>query len=204
MSTPEEVLSFWFGTPALGADEQRQKLRRWYQGGAEMDAEIAARFTEDTEKALAGELDHWAKDPRGRVALILLLDQFPRGLFRDTPRAYAGDERARRLALEAFDRGLDRGLSIDERNFLIMPLLHAEDLALQERAISLMDRLVADAPAELQPVYAMGLEQTRKYRDIIARFGRFPHRNQILGRPSSPDELELIKDWASKGPPTAR
>jgi len=201
MSTPQEVLSFWFGEPAQGADELMMKMRRWYQGGEEMDRAIGDRFGADTEAALLGERDRWAKELHGRVALILLLDQFPRSLWRDQPKAYAGDPQAQRLACQAFDEGLEKKVSIEERNFLIMPLVHAEDLALQERAVSLMDRLVADAPAPLQPVFAMGIEQTRKYRDLIARYGRFPHRNPVLGRSSTPEELELLKTWREFVPP---
>jgi uncharacterized protein (DUF924 family) len=203
MGRPEDVLAFWFGAPATTAAELGQKMKRWYQGGPEMDRQIGELFLDDTERALLGERDAWAKDLHGRVALVILLDQFPRSLWRDQPKAYAGDTEAQRLACEAFDKHLDAQLTIDERMFLIMPLMHAENLALQERAISLMDRLVGDAPAELRPVYSMGIEQSRKYRDIIARYGRFPHRNAILGRESTPDELEFLKTWAQKMAPTA-
>jgi uncharacterized protein (DUF924 family) len=204
MTTAEDVLSFWFDTPATDADRLRVKMQRWFRGGPVMDQEIAARFTEVTERGLAGELDGWAADVRGRLALIILFDQFARNLWRDTPKAYAGDDKAQRLATEALDAGLDRTLSIEERNFLIMPLAHAENLAHQDRAAALMEGLVADAPADLAPVFSMGIEQTRKFRDIIARFGRFPHRNALFGRTSTPEELELLATWAAKGPPAAR
>jgi uncharacterized protein (DUF924 family) len=200
----DDVLAYWLGVPATNADELKLQMRRWYQGGEEMDRAIAADFTHDTEQALAGALDGWAADPHGRVALILLLDQFARSLYRDTPKAYAGDPAAQRLCVEALDRGLEANLAIAERNFLIMPLLHAEELALQERGISEMDRFVAAAPPALQPIYAMGIEQSRKYRDVIARFGRFPHRNAVLGRTSTPEELDFLRDWSAKQPPTTR
>ena len=197
----EEILAFWFGPqPARTREELMAKLRRWYQGGPELDAEIRARFSALVEQALAGGLDSWATTPRGRIALILLLDQFTRNLFRDSPRTYAGDAKAQRLTLEALD---SLALySFEERQFLIMPLLHAEDLSLQETGLHEMQAHVAAAPPELQPVLSMGLEQSRKYRDIIARFGRFPHRNAVLGRASTPDEIEFLKDWAQKQPPS--
>ena len=203
MGRPEDVLAFWFGAPATTAAELGQKMKRWYQGGPEVDRQIGELFLDDTERALLGEHDAWARDVHGRVALVILLDQFPRSLWRDQPKAYAGDSEAQRFATESFDKHLDAQLTIDERNFMIMPLLHAENLALQERAIGLMDRLVADAPAELRPVYSMGIEQSRKYRDIIARYGRFPHRNAILGRESTPDEVEFLRTWKEKMAPKA-
>jgi len=202
MCTPSDVLAFWFGAPASTADELKQKFRRWYQGGPEVDREIAALFLDDTERALAGERDKWAADVHGRVALVILLDQFPRSLWRDQARAFAGDAQAQRWAADAFDRELDKQLTLDERMFLTMPFLHAEDLVKQERGITLMDRLVADAPVELRGVYAAGIEQSRKYRDIIARFGRFPHRNAAIGRTSTPEELEFLKTWPQAMPPT--
>ncbi len=201
MSRSDDVLAFWFGAPGSAADEQLAKVRRWYAGGEAMDRAIRDEFEHDVEQALLGALAGWAADPHGRVALVLLLDQFTRTLYRDTPRAFAGDPAAQALAVEAFDQGIDRELALDERNFLVMPFLHAEDLGLQERAIGLMDRIVADAPLELRTVYSMGIEQSRKYRDVIARFGRFPHRNAVLGRESTPEELEFLKDWAAKQPP---
>jgi uncharacterized protein (DUF924 family) len=201
MGRPEDVLAFWFGAPATTAAELGQKMKRWYQGGPEVDRQIGELFLDDTERALLGEYDAWAKDVHGRVALVILLDQFPRSLWRDQRKGYAGDSEAERFAVEAFDKHLDAQVTLDERMFLIMPLMHAENLAMQERAIGLMDRLVADAPSELRPVYSMGIEQSRKYRDIIARFGRFPHRNEVLGRESTPDEVEFLRTWKEKMAP---
>jgi uncharacterized protein (DUF924 family) len=192
MSRKDDILGFWFGAAATTADEMRAKMMRWYRGGETVDAAIRDQFAIDVEHALAGQLDTWAADPHGRVALVLLLDQFTRNLFRDTAKAFAGDPQARRLAIEAFDHGVDASLSLDERMFLVMPLIHAEDLALQERAIGLMDRVVADAPVDLRSTYAMGMESSRQHRDTIARFGRFPARNAALGRESTPDEIAFL------------
>lgn len=201
MSSPEAVLQFWFETPAADAATLGRKIKRWYMGGPELDAQIVERFGEAVEQALAGKLEHWAADVRGRLALIIVLDQFTRSMFRDDPRTYAGDALAQCLAEDAFDQGLEEELSSEERNFLIMPLLHAENLEHQERAVQEMERLRSGVPDEMRPVWAMGVEQAHKYRDIIRRFGRFPHRNAILGRESTAEEVELLRDWQDKGPP---
>src|SRR5262249_53417065 len=145
----------------------------------------------------------WAVDSGGLIALVVVLDQFPRSLFRGTPRAFAGDPSAQRLSETAIARGLDRVFGLEQRNFLIMPFLHAEDARSQARAVALMDALVADAPAPHKPIFAMGQEQSRKYQNVIARFGRFPHRNEVLGRVSTPDEIEFLKDWKRLQPPSA-
>ena len=197
----DEVLEFWFEKPATTTEEYGRKIRRWYMGGAALDEQIRERFTSLVESALAGALNDWPQTPRGRVGLILLLDQFTRSIYRDDPRSYAGDERAQALAVEAFDRGIDRELSIEERLFLTMPFLHSEDLALQERGVVAMEAIVADAAEFQKPMLAMGTEQSRKYRDLIAQFGRFPHRNVLLGRTSTPEEEAFLLDWEQRRAP---
>ena len=198
----DEVLDFWFGTPATTAEEYGKKVKRWYMGGPALDAQIRERFAPLVERALAGELDAWAETIRGRLALVLLLDQFPRSVYRNDPKSYAGDARAQTLALEALDRGLTEDLGIAERNFFVMPLMHAESLVLQERTVIEMEALAASAPDWQKPGLAMGVEQARKYRDIIARFGRFPHRNAVLGRTSTPEEEQFLVDWQAKMAPS--
>jgi uncharacterized protein (DUF924 family) len=201
MKERDEVLEFWFGAPLQDHAGVGDSMRRWFMGGEAMDQAIRARFGTLVEGALRGELDDWARDIRGRLALILLLDQFARGLYRETPQAYAGDARAQRLSHEALDGSLDSALRPEERLFLIMPLLHAEELAAQDRLAVEMERLLASSPPELRPLFHAGVEQSKKYRGIIARFGRFPHRNAVLGRSSTPEEIELLRDWKEKAPP---
>ncbi|HEX5058816.1 MAG TPA: DUF924 family protein [Kofleriaceae bacterium] len=198
----DDVLAFWFGEPATTTEEYGRKIRRWYMGGPALDAEIRDRFGALVERALAGELADWTQTTRGRLALILLLDQFTRAMYRNDPKTYAGDARAQALAVEAFDRGIDRELSVEERQFLIMPLTHAENLALQERSAATMAALNADAANFQKGPLSMGLEQTRKYRDLIARFGRFPHRNKVLGRTNTPEEDAFLVDWEAKMRPS--
>ncbi len=196
----DEVLAFWFGPEAKTPTELRAKLQRWYQGGAALDDHIRKKFGALVEQALSGGLDAWAATPRGRIALIILLDQFTRSIFRDSARAFEGDRKAQQLALEALDSVAL--YTTEERQFLLMPLLHAEDLALQETCVHEMEAHVADAPEALRPLYEMGLEQARKYRYVIEKFGRFPHRNAVLGRRSTPEEEEFLKTWAQRAAPS--
>ena len=200
-TTPESVLRFWFGKPATTPEELGPQLRRWFMGGSEMDAEVRLRFADDVHAAMVGRRDEWLSHPKGWLALILLLDQFTRNVLRDSPRMYDGDARAQALAVDALDSGRTHALPIGERHFALMPLIHAESLASQERGVVELVSLVEAAPPQLRPLYSMGIEQSRKYRDIIARFGRFPHRNAILGRASTAEELDFLKDWEEKRAP---
>jgi uncharacterized protein (DUF924 family) len=199
----DDVLSFWFGEPAQDAAALGTKHTRWFSGGPEFDREIRERFASTVERALAGDLDDWARTTRGRLALILVLDQFTRNIFRESPRAFAGDARAQKLAVEALDARLDRELGFDERIFLKIPLAHAEDLALQERSVVETDKLTGEVADWQRPIFARGTEQARKYREIIARFGRFPHRNSALGRKSTPEEEAFLVDWKEHRAPSA-
>jgi uncharacterized protein (DUF924 family) len=192
MTEREQVLEFWFGAPLQDPEAVVTNMKRWFMGGEEMDRAIRDSFGPLVERALTGELDDWARDIRGRVALILLLDQFPRALYRETPQAYAGDAQAQRLAHEALDGSLDSALRYEERLVLVMPLLHSEDLASLERVLVEMERLEAGAPAELRTLFRGGVEQAKKYKELIARFGRFPHRNAVLGRQSTPEEIAFL------------
>ncbi len=197
----EDVLGFWFGAPAATEAELMSKVQRWFSGGPVLDAEVKARFGATVEAALSGKLDGWDRTPRGRLALVLVLDQFTRNMFRGDPRTHAGDAKAQRLALEAFENGSASGLTHLETIFLSMPFTHAEDLALSKRGAAIALRLAETAAPELARVSAMHVEQTHKYVDVITRFGRFPHRNALLGRDSSAEEQAFLVDWAAKAPP---
>ena len=200
MRTADEVLAYWFGAPATTEAEIMTQVRRWFSGG-DMDAEVRERFGETVQAALAGELDGWADEPRGRLALVILLDQLTRNTLRDDPGMYAGDGKAQRLALDAFDRGLDARLAWVERLFLSMPLLHSEDPGLLRRAGEIARAMAAEAQPPYDRMSAMHLEQTAKYLGIVERFGRFPHRNAILGRTSTAEEEDFMRTWAERGPP---
>jgi uncharacterized protein (DUF924 family) len=190
---PEQVLEYWFGAPAATPEELKAKMLRWYRGGVEMDDQVTRRFGSAVADAVAGNLASWLEHPKGRLALIVVLDQFTRNVLRDSARMYDGDARAQSLAMDGIHSGKTRALPLEERNFALMPLLHAENIAHQERAVVELEQLVADAPAPLRPIFGMGVEQSHKYRDVILRFGRFPHRNAILGRVSTPQEAEFLR-----------
>jgi uncharacterized protein (DUF924 family) len=195
VSTPEDVLSYWFPEGINDADPEtrRCQLQRWMAGGPEVDREITKRFGEVLEQARRGELDHWAETARGRLALIVVLDQFSRNVYRGSPLSYAQDEKALRLAVEGIDLGMDRELSAMERFFFWLPLGHSEELALHERSVSHAEEEAANAPSHLRAGAEFGASQAKAAHDIIARFGRHPHRNEILGRDSTPEELEYLR-----------
>jgi uncharacterized protein (DUF924 family) len=197
--SPDAVLEYWLGAPALDEPGLIAKIRRWFSGGKTVDDEIRARFGDLVPRALAGELDEWAETPRGRRALIIVIDQFTRNLARNTPAAYAGDAKALQLALEALDRNDHIGLGFEELLFLAMPLEHAESLALHDRNVALLEKFVRRAPRDWVPIYERVLAHPRGYRDQIARFGRFPHRNAVLGRPSTPEEQAFLAASSTNG-----
>jgi len=178
MGAIEPVLSFW---RAAGPT-------RWFRKDEAFDAEFRTRFLDAHEAAARGELDAWAADAQGALALLILLDQFPRNAFRGTPRMYASDARARAIARAAIASGFDLGVEPELRNFFYLPLMHSEDLADQQQAVAL--------------ARAIGGEELRfalMHRDIIQRFGRFPHRNEMLGRASTAEELPFFADGGFAG-----
>jgi uncharacterized protein (DUF924 family) len=202
MATIDDVLAFWFGSaPATSSAEFGERMKRWYLGGPAEDAAIRERFGDTIERAIAGELDAWAETPRGGVALVLVLDQMTRSVFRGTRRAFAGDARAQRIAVAMLDAGTVWALAWEERHFVYMPLVHAEDAALLDRFNALFPRTLPLVPDFARPLLSDGLEQGRKYRDLIARFGRFPHRNEALGRASTAAEAEFLKTWDERRRP---
>jgi len=168
-----DVLTFWF---------EDAKPEQWYKKDSAFDEAIRDRFEDTIVAALAGRLDRWADEVEGCLALIILLDQFTRNIYRDTPRAFAGDEMALALSLRCIDRGFINHEDATWRQFMLMPMMHSEDLAIQDKSIPLFEEFTNPLTHE----FAV------KHRDIVARFGRFPHRNAILGRPSSDEETEFL------------
>jgi uncharacterized protein (DUF924 family) len=183
MERIDEIFRFWFGN---GADAKaREKL--WFSADPEFDRLCTTRFLTDHEKATAGSLDHWQKAARSCLALVLLLDQFPRNMFRNTPRAFASDEKAREVGRHALDCGFDRELPPLQRVFFYMPLEHSEDLTDQKESLRVQREL-----AEESPDCAGFVKYAEEHYKTIERFGRFPHRNAILGRPSTPQEIAFL------------
>lgn len=199
-ATPAEVLDFWFGR-----DDAVDP--RWFNGGGAYDALIRERFGTTIEAALTGGLDGWATDmgtrdaPGSALALVLVLDQFTRNAFRGTPRAFAGDPGALALALHLLDTGAAQGWPPLARWFALLPLEHAEDLGLQQRCVAAFERLRADAHADGSAHAAAvdsALDYSVRHRDVVARFGRFPHRNAILGRADTPEEAAFLLQPGSR------
>jgi uncharacterized protein (DUF924 family) len=187
----QAVLDFWFGPPGSEAFATQRKI--WFAKDAAFDRLVAKRFGGTIEQALRGELDRWADASASALARILLLDQFTRNAFRDQARAYAGDAQALAAASAMVGSRLDEGLPPFMRAFVYMPYEHAEGLAMQDEAIRLFSRLAVAAPA-LAPM----LEYAHKHRRVIECFGRFPHRNAILGRASTAEETAYLAQPGSR------
>ena len=200
METPATIHAFWFG-PAADEDEEDAIIERqsalWWKKQPEVDAAIRARFAPLVGRAAGGELDAWLDGLRGRLALILLTDQFPRNIWRGQAAAFAFDVLALRWAKETIARGLDRDARPIERVFLYLPLEHSEDLADQREAVRLFDALGGEVAAAARPAFAGYLDYARRHLEIIERFGRFPHRNAALGRETSAAEAEFLRQPGS-------
>jgi len=186
-----DVLAFWFGPGTAGSNPASRPDPRWFRKDPAFDAEIRARFGAAIEAALGGACEAWSDTPRGSLARILLLDQFTRNVHRDTPRAFAGDALALALAARAVDAGFDLSLDPFERWFLYLPFEHAEDAAAQDRSLALFGALARES-GRREP-----LEWAEKHAAIVRRFGRYPHRNAILGRASTSDEIAFLREPGS-------
>lgn len=187
------VLQFWFGELDGSGLSSPAQQKRWFNPPQGMDEAIGHQFGHFVEQALQGGLHNWTDSPPGRVALVILLDQFTRNIYRGTPRAFAGDAQALSLARQTVREGLLAALPLIHRVFLCLPFEHAEDLAAQDEGLRCMDAILADCGQSA----LTRVEDFKRYmlahREVIARFGRFPHRNAILGRRSTPEEQAWLK-----------
>jgi uncharacterized protein (DUF924 family) len=174
ITSSTEVLKFWF---------EELSPQQWFKQSDQVDNTIRTKFLDIHNKAAAGELHNWRNDAKGSLAEIIVLDQFSRNLYRGTPKAFAQDGMALVLAQEAISKGFDEDLSTDEVPFLYLPFMHSESLMIHERAVELYTALGQE----------MNLEFEMKHKAIIERFGRYPHRNEILGRESTLEEIEFLK-----------
>ena len=182
------ILDFWFADGLQTSWPTREMKDIWFGGGPALDARITEAFGAQVQQAVDGGFAAWEDQPLSRLALILLLDQFTRNVFRGKPRAFEGDTRAQRLVMDALARAWDQELPVVCRVFLYMPLMHAENLALQNECVSRFERLINDAPEAVKARLQSNLEFARAHQEIVARFGRFPHRNGTLGRINTADE----------------
>ncbi|AFZ58620.1 DUF924 domain-containing protein [Anabaena cylindrica FACHB-243] len=189
MSKAKAILEFWFGHPHESDYGKPQQF--WFHKQPEIDEEIRTRFLEDYQKAAMGYLDDWINTPETCLALILLLDQFSRNMFRDTPEAFATDWEALSAAQHAVAQGFDRELLPVQRWFIYLPFEHSENLAHQRQCVKLFQQLSHDSDS------IIAIESAFDHMKIISRFGRFPHRNQILGRLSTPEEEEFLQQPGS-------
>jgi uncharacterized protein (DUF924 family) len=192
-SPVQAILEFWFGAPDSPDSRYPERRKLWFTKSEVTDATIRQEFMPLYVQAATGELDHWDTAPESCLALILLLDQFPRNLFRDDPRAFAMDEKALAIAKRAIEQGFDQPLSPLQRLFMYLPLEHSENLADQHQSVALIETIKQLDP-DLDDAYNYAL----RHREVIQRFGRFPHRNAILGRPSTPDEQEFLQQPGSR------
>jgi uncharacterized protein (DUF924 family) len=192
--TAEAILDFWFGSEADDAAVARQRADLWWSKNRETDDQIRDRFESCVTRATSGQMNDWLRTARGRLALILLADQFPRSIYRDTARAFSCDVKALTWCIEGLEKKIDRELRPIERVFFYLPLEHAESIEHQELSVKCFGELASTVPAEQRPLFEEYLDYAIRHRDIIARFGRFPHRNQILGRESSAEELAFLAE----------
>jgi len=183
-SSPAEVLAFWFGRE--GEPGYGEFRSQWFQKDEAFDREVTDRFGALYEQAAAGELDGWREEAESCLALVIVLDQFPRNMFRGDARTHATDGKALDAAKYAIEQALDRDLPPFQRMFLYMPFMHAEDARDQRISVGLFEGLAGEAGGPDVVEYAVG------HRDIVERFGRFPHRNALLGRETTPEEAEFL------------
>jgi uncharacterized protein (DUF924 family) len=193
----KDVLDFWFGTGSDNSLIAQNQRKLWWSKDAEVDAGMRRRFGALVDTAAAGSHKDWAATPRGGLALILLFDQFTRNIHRDRPQAFACDAQALQLALDLINTNVDRKLRRIERVFCYLPLEHSESIDMQNRSVELFSALVVETPEYERDTFTGYADYAVRHRDIIARFGRFPHRNRILGRDSTPEELEFLQQPGS-------
>jgi uncharacterized protein (DUF924 family) len=200
MDEARSVRDFWFGQGSASAAELNRRMRFWFgdessQMRQRRDETIRRRFAGLLQRAAAGELSAWADGPRRRLSLILLLDQFPRNIYRGSARAFAYDAQALTLTLSGMQSAADAALAVVERIFFYMPLQHAEGREVQEESVAAYRRLLTEAPGELRAPFEGAVRSAENHRAIIEQFGRFPHRNELLGRTSTAAEVA----WLQRG-----
>lgn len=189
-----ELLKFWFGDAGYADLPASNRTNLWFGESEKVKSQLVQLFGKDFEDAKAGHLDSWAETPRGRLALIILLDQFPRYIHRNSQQAFTHDDKAQALCLDGLEQKMDHSLTLIERIFFYMPLVHAEKVNLQENSIRLYQNLTSLSMAETTQVYQLFLAYAYAHFRVIQEFGRFPQRNAALGRTSTQAELAFLKN----------
>ncbi len=195
----DAVIAFWFKEQQLTAPQIDRRMEVWFGEDGVFDHECKKEFGDDVDRASEGKLDHWADDTRGRLALILLLDQFRRNIYRNTAEAFAMDKKALKLCVEGAMEKKDQGLPPIQRAFFYMPLQHAESLKVQDKSVELFSKLAEAVSATFRETFETMAQFAELHRDIIVQFGRFPHRNKLLGRENTPEEDEFLADGPDFG-----
>ncbi len=190
---PEEILVFWFADAAWDPIKAEERRTFWFEANPTTDATIANQYAQAVNEAAAGHLVEWNRVPRSCLALIILLDQFPRNLYRGTASAFQHDSEALDLSARGLDARFLPNLSVVEKAFFLMPFEHSEDVTVQRRGVRLFEEIAEQAPPEWMSCAQQFLDFTRSHLAMIHRFGRFPHRNVLLGRESTQAELEYLK-----------
>lgn len=188
----DAILSFWFEERELSAPQIDGRMDIWFGEDPVFDHEIAKEFSQEMELATEGKLDHWAKQSRGRLALILLLDQFRRNVYRSTAEAFSTDKQALKLCVEGAMEKADKGLTPIERVFFYLPLQHAESRKIQQKSCDIYNKLAEAVSPTYKETFETVAQFAELHRDIIERFGRFPHRNALLNRRNTPEEEEFL------------
>jgi uncharacterized protein (DUF924 family) len=194
IANPDALLQAWFGSDLDNPQAVAERSRVWFSADESFDALIRERFDTLTDRGLRGELASWRETPRSTLGLVIVLDQLPRNLYRGTPQMFASDSAALDLSLWALSREVDAHLHPLEAAFLYLPLEHAEDLTLQDQCVELFRTLARRAPTQLLEQFQSYLSYAERHQSVIETFGRFPHRNGILGRSSTPEELRYLKE----------
>ncbi len=198
MSAPwQPLLDWWFGSGETAAEVAELQNRLWFGKHAAQDEYARERFSPLVRQALAGELEGWTETAEGWLALILLLDQLPRMIHRDSPFAYSGDARAQQLVARGLAAGWDQALAPVEQLFVFLVLEHTENLAAQDLSIECFAALLEQVDEDERAYFENTLDHARRHQQVIARFGRFPHRNQALGRDSTAEEISYLKEPGS-------
>ena len=188
----EAILSFWFKEQELSAPQIDNRMDTWFGEDPAFDEEIKSTFGDDVNAACEGKLDHWAVDPHGRLALIILIDQFRRNIYRGSKEAFSKDKLALKLCVEGAMEKKDRSLTPIQRVFFYMPLQHAESRKVQEKAVKLYSRLAENVSQTYRETFLTVVTFAELHKDIIDQFGRFPHRNKLLGRENTEEEAEYL------------
>lgn len=194
----QPLLDWWFGPPATASEVAAARHGLWFGKRDSQDREARERFAPLVEQALAGQLPSWLDQAEGWLGHILLLDQLPRMIFRDSARAFAGDAQARLLVQQGLAQSWEQQLAPIQRVFVYLVLEHAEDLTLQDQAVARFEALLAQAEAGERELFAGFLDYAEQHQRVITRFARFPHRNLILGRESTHEELQFLQQPGSR------